>query len=185
MSRTVLTALLIALGLSIGAGKALIGEFHLKDAISSRESTPKVTAGAMASAKTTMGGYAPPSQAKSKQDSLSVEGLPTIQEIRRALLLPPVPTSGIVITVWRAYLVPGAVVENLLNWMNQSEGVQSLQVSGQTYAGPPALELQLTNGKNIEIRLDKSSGNGVVILDWDHPGKSPAYRKSGSVQLAI
>ncbi|MCL6601001.1 MAG: hypothetical protein K6T81_20035 [Alicyclobacillus macrosporangiidus] len=172
MSRAVLTALLVALGLSIGAGKALIGEFHLKDAIATRESTPKPTAGAMVFAKSTMDRDAQPSQAKSKQDSSSIEGLHTIQEVQRALFIPPAPTSGIVVTVLHTYLVPDSVVEKLLNDLNHNEGVQSLQGSGRTYAGPPGLELQLTNGKNAEIALDKNSRNTVVIMDRDHPGKA-------------
>ncbi|WP_062309867.1 hypothetical protein [Alicyclobacillus sendaiensis] len=172
MSRTVLTALLVALGLSIGAGEVLIGEFHLKDAIATRESPPQVTAEAMTSEKTIIGAYAQPSQAKSKPDSPSIEGLPTIQEVQRALLIPPAPTSGVVVTVLRTYLVPDNVVEKLLNDLNHNEGVQSSQGTGRTYAGPPGLELQLSNGKNVVIAPDETSRHTVVIMDLNHPGKT-------------
>ncbi|GMA49230.1 hypothetical protein GCM10025857_05870 [Alicyclobacillus contaminans] len=139
MSRAVLTALFVALGLSIGAGKVLIGEFHLKDAIAIRESIPKPTAGAMVFAKSTMVRDAQPSQAKSKPDSSSIEGLPTIHEVQRALFIPPAPTSGIVVTVLHTYLVPDNVVEKLLNDLNHNEGVQNIQDAGRTYAGPRVL----------------------------------------------
>ncbi|WP_026961620.1 hypothetical protein [Alicyclobacillus herbarius] len=173
MSRLVLTALLVALGLSIGAGKTLIGEFHLKDAIATRESIPKPTAGAMVFAKSTIDRDAPPSQATSKQDSSTVEEcLPTVQEVQRALFIPPAPTSGIVVTVLHTYLVPDNVVEKLLNDLNHNEGVQTIQEAGRTYAGPPGLELQLSNEKNVQVVLDQTSHNTVVIMDGDHPEKS-------------
>ncbi|MCL6443826.1 MAG: hypothetical protein K6T83_10300 [Alicyclobacillus sp.] len=172
MSRTVLSSILVALGLGMGTAAALIGRLHPKDAMATSENIPKATADDMASAETMSGMHALHSQTMSEQHWSAAPELPAMDDVQRALLVPPMPTSGIVITVLRTYLVPTPVLEKLLNSLDQNDGVQPLQTSWRTCAGPPALELQLTNGRNVEIALDKSSGNGVVIMDWNRPGRA-------------